>query len=117
MSEIVPFLLIAVLLFGAPLVLSIVALVQTGRLRREVEHLRNSLPTASPAPGIAGIPRPMEAPEPGRVPGTDARPASVPSPRFAPSTPPPLPPPPPPAPAAARTVPKPKTDLESQLGG
>ncbi len=39
MSEIVPILLIAVFLFGAPLVLAIVALAQTGRLRREVEHL------------------------------------------------------------------------------
>jgi uncharacterized membrane protein len=116
MSEIVPFLLIAVLLFGAPLVLSIVALAQTGRLRREVERLRVSIQTATPAPKIAGIHDPMEAPEPERVPGTDARPAAVPSPRSAPPAPPPLPPPAP-APAAARTVPRPKTDLESQLGG
>jgi uncharacterized membrane protein len=117
MSEALPFLLIAFFLFGAPLVLSIVALVQTGRLRRDLADLQCRLQApARPTESVAepAMPTPDIAPAPAPVPAT---PATRPMP-------PPLPPPPAAAPAVAPAPPAPppkpaarKGDLESQLGG
>jgi len=119
MSEVLPFLLIGFLLFGAPLVLSIVALVQTGRLRRDLLDLQQRL--GSPARAPAPVAPPVAPPAVAEAP-TPAAPAPPPvaAPAAAP-LPPPLPPraAAPPSPVAPPAPPSrpPRTSLESQLGG
>ncbi len=118
MSEALPFLLIGFLLFGAPLVLSIVALVQTGRLRRDLLDLQQRLgsPARAPEPVAPRTEPPAVAPAP-----AVATPAVMPA---AAPLPPPLPPqaaPPRPAVEATPAPPPmpgpPRASLETQLGG
>ena len=102
--------------FLAPIVLSIVAIVQASRARGEVERLRRlvgaSGPAAAPAAAVPAAAPPIVPPPstpPSRPVAVDAVPGVT--------RPPPLPPPPPRPAAAPRDAGPAGPGLESQLGG